>query len=85
MVWTHGKDGRKRLPHAALHGHVRGERSRGRQRKRWMNNVRKDLKREPYNYLRHMEKLRIEKCGEIYYGHHRHQADGREERRRRQG
>jgi len=25
----------KRLPNAALHGHVGGERSRGRQRKRW--------------------------------------------------
>ena len=33
----------KRLPHAALHGHVRGEISRGRQRKRWMDNVRVDL------------------------------------------
>ena len=33
----------KRLPNAALHGHVRGERSRGRQRKRWMDNVRADL------------------------------------------
>ena len=33
----------KRLPDAALHGHVRGERSRGRQRQRWMDNVREDL------------------------------------------
>jgi len=33
----------KRLPNAALHGHVRRERSRGRQRKRWMDNVREDL------------------------------------------
>src|SRR6218665_3800795 len=33
----------KRLPHAALHGHVRGEGSRGIQRKRWMDNVREDL------------------------------------------
>ena len=33
----------KRLPNAALHGHVRGERSRGRPRKRWMDNVREDL------------------------------------------
>jgi len=32
----------KRLPNAALHELVRGERSRGRQRKRWMNNVRED-------------------------------------------
>src|SRR6218665_2699607 len=29
----------KRLPNAALHGHVREEKSRGRQRKRWMDNV----------------------------------------------
>src|SRR6218665_2738174 len=33
----------KRLPNAALHGHVRGGRSRGRQRKRAMDNVREDL------------------------------------------
>jgi len=33
----------KRLPNAALRGHIRGERSRGRQRKRWMDNVREDL------------------------------------------
>ena len=33
----------KRLPNAALHGHMRGERSRGRPRKRWMDNVREDL------------------------------------------
>jgi len=54
----------KRLPNVALHGHVRGERSRGRQRKRWVDNVREDLE-EAYNYLRHMEKPRIEKFGEI--------------------
>ena len=28
----------KRLPNAALHGRMRGERSRGRPRKRWMDN-----------------------------------------------
>ena len=33
----------ERLPHAALHGNVRGGRSRGRQRKRWMDNAREDL------------------------------------------
>src|SRR6218665_2971976 len=33
----------KRLPNAALHRHVIGERSRGRQRKKWMDNVREDL------------------------------------------
>ena len=41
MVWTRGKDGRKKAPNAC--GHVRGERSRGRQRKKWMDNVREDL------------------------------------------
>ena len=35
----------KRLPLAALHGHIEGERSRGRQPKTWMDNVREDLKR----------------------------------------
>ena len=34
----------KRLPSAALHGHVEGKRSRGRQRKTWMDNVREDPK-----------------------------------------
>ena len=33
----------KRLPNAALHVHVRGERSRGSQRKRRMDNVREAL------------------------------------------
>src|SRR6218665_82304 len=34
----------KRLPNAALHGRVEGKRSRGRQRKTWMDNVREDPK-----------------------------------------
>ena len=33
-----------RLPIAALHGHVEGERSRGRQNKTWMDNIREDMK-----------------------------------------
>ena len=33
----------QRLPIAALHGHVEGKRNRGRQRKIWMDNARKDL------------------------------------------
>jgi len=44
MVWARGEDGGKETTNAALHGHVRGDRSRGRQRKRWMDNVREDLK-----------------------------------------
>ena len=54
----------KRLPNAALrvHGHVSGYRIRGRQRKRWMGNVREDLEeRKAHNYLWHREKPRIEK------------------------
>src|SRR6218665_3184119 len=35
--------GCKRLPNAALHGHVRGETSRRKPRKRWIDNVREDL------------------------------------------
>jgi hypothetical protein len=34
----------QRLPNAALHGHVEGERSRGRQRKTWMDNIKEDLR-----------------------------------------
>ena len=33
----------ERLPIAALHGHVEGKRNRRRQRKIWMDNVRKNL------------------------------------------
>ena len=36
----------KRIANAALHGHVEGERSRGRQRKTWMDNIREDLKKQ---------------------------------------
>lgn len=35
--------GEKRLPNAALHGHVEGKRSRGGQRKTWMDNIKEDL------------------------------------------
>src|SRR6218665_3563663 len=42
----------KRLPTAALHGHVEGKRSRGRQRKTWMDNVREDLKEKNIDLTR---------------------------------
>ena len=42
----------KRLPNAALHGHVEGKRSRGRQRKTWMDNVREDLKEKNIDLTR---------------------------------
>jgi len=38
----------ERLSIAALHGHVKERRSRGRQRKIWMENVREDLKEKKY-------------------------------------
>ena len=37
--------GGNRLPNAALRGHVTGGRSRGRQGKRWKDNVREDLEK----------------------------------------
>jgi len=43
MVWTKKGWKEKELPNAAPHGHVRGERSRGRPRKRWMDNAGEDL------------------------------------------
>jgi len=42
----------KRLPNAALHGHVEGKRNRGRQRKTWMDNVREDLKEKNIDLTR---------------------------------
>ena len=42
----------KRLPNAALHGHVERKRSRGRQRKTWMDNVREDLKEKNIDLTR---------------------------------
>ena len=42
----------KRLPNAALYGHVEGKRSRGRQRKTWMDNVREDLKEKNIDLTR---------------------------------
>src|SRR6218665_1404208 len=41
----------KNLPNAALHGHVEGKRSRGRQRKTWVDNVREDLKEKNINLI----------------------------------
>ena len=42
----------KRLPNAALHEYVEGKRSRGRQGKTWMDNVREDLKEKNINLTR---------------------------------
>ena len=52
MVWTRGNAGGKRLPNAALHGHVEEKRSRGRQRKTWMGNVMEDLKEKNIDLTR---------------------------------
>ena len=45
---------KKRLPSAALHvhGHVEEKRSRGRQRKTWMDNVREDMKEKNIDLTR---------------------------------
>ena len=53
----------KRLPNAALHGHVHvdGKRSRGRQGKTWMDNVREDLKEKNINLTRIGEATRNRK------------------------
>src|SRR6218665_3842168 len=51
----------KRLPNAALHGHVEGRRSRGRQRKTWMDNVREDLKERNIDLTRIGEATRNRK------------------------
>src|SRR6218665_2209584 len=51
----------KRLPNAALHEHVEGKRSRGRQRKTWMDNVREDLKEKNIDFTRIGEATRNRK------------------------
>ena len=48
----------KRLPNAALHGHVEGNRSRGRQRKTCKDNVREDLKERNIDLTRISEATR---------------------------
>src|SRR6218665_418684 len=48
----------KRLPNAALHLHVEGKISRGRQRKTWMDNVREDLKEKSIDLTRNGEATR---------------------------
>ena len=42
----------KRLPNTALHGHVEGKSSRGRQRKTWMDNVMEDLREKNIDLTR---------------------------------
>ena len=48
VEWMDGK----KIPNAALHGHVEGKRNRGRQRKTWMDNVREDLKEKNIDLTR---------------------------------
>lgn len=49
---------KQRLPNAALHGHVEGERSRGRQRKTWIDNIKEDLKEKGTNLAEIREKIK---------------------------
>jgi Reverse transcriptase (RNA-dependent DNA polymerase) len=48
----------KRLPVAALHGHVEGKRSIGRQRKIWMDNVKEDLEEKDIDMRRAIDLTR---------------------------
>jgi len=51
----------KRLPAAALYGHVEGTRSRGRQRKTWMDNIMEDLRAQNMDMREAMDKIRDRK------------------------
>ena len=53
----------KILPNAALHGKVEGKRSRGRQRKTWIDNVTEDLK-EKNIVLTRIGK--VNRCSEVW-------------------
>lgn len=47
-----------RLPAAALHGYVEGDRSRGRQQKTWMDNIQEDLEKINMNMREAIENIR---------------------------
>ena len=51
----------ERLPIGALHGHVEGKRSRGRQSKIWMDNVREDLKEKNIDFTKIVKATRNRK------------------------
>ena len=48
----------KRLPAAALHGHVEGKRSQGRQSKTWMDNIKEDLAAQNMDMRDAVDKIR---------------------------
>ena len=48
----------KRLPGAVLYGHVERTRSRGRQTKTWMDNIREDLRTQNMNIRYALDKIR---------------------------
>ena len=50
--------GNDRLPSMALHGYVEGTRSRGRQQKTWMDNIREDLERMKMNIAEAKEQIK---------------------------
>src|SRR6218665_2025859 len=56
----------ERLPIAALHGHAEGKRSRGRQRKIWMDNVKEDMKEKNNDLTRIGEATRNRGLVESY-------------------
>jgi len=60
LFWHHSE-----ALNAALHGHVEGKRSRGRQRKIWMDNVREDLKEKNIDLTRIGEATRKERSGGV--------------------
>ena len=67
MVWTRGKDGRKKTTTCSP-ARACERRKKQRKTKEEMNGwttLQKISKRDTYNYLQHMEKSGIEKFGEI--------------------
>src|SRR5688572_4051459 len=58
MVWSCAQDGERKNPARALHGEVEGTRSRGRQKKRWIDNVLEDIEDRVWDLRRAIELAR---------------------------
>jgi len=53
--------GDSRVPLTAMHCHIVGNRSRGRQQKKWIDNVKEDVKKQNLDMRRKMDLIRDRK------------------------
>ena len=63
--------------------YIEGNRSRRRQEKKWIDNVKEDLKKQKLNMRRTIDQIETEKVEDIFVQpYHRHMADERRGRDR---